>query len=76
MANRAYGTILQYLSSARRFEEFVGTELGEVSQEALRQWVDHLCLQPISASRLRCHYSALRRSPEVAHFCSPELIQA
>jgi len=59
MANRARGTIQQYLASIRRFEEFLGTDVAEASQEAIRAWVDHLQLQPIGPERLRCHYSAL-----------------
>jgi len=42
MANRAAGTIQQYAASIRRFEEFSGMELGEVSQEMIRRWVDRL----------------------------------
>jgi site-specific recombinase XerD len=45
---------------ARRFEDFVGVDPGEASQDAIRWWVDHLRLQPINASTLRCHYSALK----------------
>ena len=60
MANRAVGTIQQYVASARRFEEFVGMDVGEASQESVRRWVDFLRLQPISASRLGCHYAALK----------------
>ena len=58
MAARAKGTIQQYLASIRRFEEFLGTEVGEANQEAIRHWVDHLQTQPIGPERLRCHYSA------------------
>jgi site-specific recombinase XerD len=60
MANRAAGTIQQYVASIRRFEEFAGMELGEVSQEMIRRWVDRLQLQPISHSRLGRHYAALK----------------
>lgn len=60
MANRATGTIQQYVASVRRFEEFLGAGVDEASQEAIRRWVDHLRLQPISASRLGLHYSALK----------------
>jgi len=60
MANRAAGTIQQYVASIRRFEEFAGMELGEVSQEMIRRWVDRLQLQPISRSRLGCHFAALK----------------
>jgi site-specific recombinase XerD len=60
MAQRARGTIQIYSGSLRRFEEFVGVDLGEASQEAIRWWVDHLRLQPISSSTLRVHYSALK----------------
>ena len=60
MADRASGTIQQYMSSARRFEEFLGTEVAEAGAEAIRRWVEHLRLQPIGPERLRCHYSALK----------------
>lgn len=60
MADRAKGTIQQYLASARRFEEFLGTDVSEAGQEAIRHWVDHLQTQPIGPERLRCHYSALK----------------
>ena len=60
LANRATGTIQQYVASIRRFEEFAGMELGEVSQEMIRRWVDRLQLQPISRSRLGCHFAALK----------------
>ena len=60
MADRAKGTIQQYLASVRRFEEFLGTDLAEVDQEAIRRWVEHLRTQPIGPERLRCHYSALK----------------
>jgi len=60
MAARAKGTIQQYLASIRRFEEFLGTEVGEANQEGIRHWVDHLQTQPIGPERLRCHYSALK----------------
>ncbi len=60
MADRAKGTIQQYLASIRRFEEALGSDLAEADQEAIRRWVDHLRLQPIGPERLRCHYSALK----------------
>lgn len=60
MANRAKGTIQQYLASVRRFEEFLGSDLGEAGLEAIRRWVEHLQGQPIGPERLRCHYSALK----------------
>jgi site-specific recombinase XerD len=60
MADRAKGTIQQYLASVRRFEEFLGTDLAEADQESIRRWVDHLRTQPIGPERLRCHYSALK----------------
>ena len=60
MANRASGTIKQYLVSARKFEEYLGCELDEASQESIRRWVDHLRLQSLSESRLGLHYSALK----------------
>lgn len=42
MANRATGTIQQYLASVRRFEEFLGLDLVEASQGEIRRWVEHL----------------------------------
>jgi len=60
MANRAIGTIQHYTASARRFEEFLGHELADASQEAVRRWVDHLRGQAIGASRLGQHYAALK----------------
>ena len=60
MANRAAGTIQSYVSSARRFEEFLGIELADASQESVRRWVDHLRSQAIGASRLGQHYAALK----------------
>nr|WP_320133473.1 hypothetical protein [uncultured Holophaga sp.] len=47
MADRAKGTIEQYLASIRRFEEALGSDLAEADQEAIRRWVGHLRLQPI-----------------------------
>lgn len=60
MADRAQGTIQQYLGSVRRFEEFLGQDLAEASQSEIRCWVEHLQGQPIGPERLRCHYSALK----------------
>ncbi len=60
MADRAKGTIQQYLASIRRFEEFLGSDVAEANQDALRRWVEHLQVQPIGPERLRCHYSALK----------------
>lgn len=60
MANRATGTIQSYVSSARRFEEFLGIESADASQESVLRWVDHLCSQAIGASRLGQHYAALK----------------
>lgn len=60
MANRAHKTILQYVASARRFEEFLGHELGDASQESVRRWVDVLRQQAIGPSRLGLHYAALK----------------
>ena len=60
MANRATGTIQLYVASIRRFEEFLGQELAEASQESVRRWVDHLRGQAVGASRLGQHYSALK----------------
>ena len=51
MANRAHKTIQQYVASVRRFEEFLGHDLGEASQESVRRWVDVLRLQTIGPSR-------------------------
>lgn len=59
MAGKAAGTIQQYLSSIRKFEDFLGHELREATVDELRAWVDHLRNQSISAARLRGHYSAL-----------------
>ena len=60
MANRADGTIQHYVASVRRFEEFLGNELAEASQESVRRWVDHLRAQAIGPSRLGQHYAALK----------------
>ena len=60
MANKAVGTIQQYVASARRFEDFLGIDVGEASQGAIRRWVDFLRLQALSKSRLGLHYSALK----------------
>ena len=60
MADRARGTIQQYLASVRRFEEFLGLGLEEADQSSIRRWVEHLQGQPIGPERLRCHYSALK----------------
>lgn len=60
MADRAAGTIQQYLASVRRFEAFLGLDLAEADQGAIRRWVEHLQSQPIGPERLRCHYSALK----------------
>ena len=60
MANRATGTIQSYVASARRFEEFLGHDLGEASQENVRRCVDVLRQQAIGASRLGQHYAALK----------------
>jgi site-specific recombinase XerD len=60
MANRATGTIQQYVASVRRFEAFLGHDLDDASQESIRRWVDHLRQQAIGASRLGLHYSALK----------------
>ena len=59
MANRAKGTIQQYLASIRRFQEMTGKTADQTSQEEIRRWVEHLQGQPIGPERLRCHYSAL-----------------
>ena len=60
MADRATGTIQQYLASVRRFEEFLGLDLAEADQGSIRRWVEYLQGQPIGPERLRCHYSALK----------------
>jgi integrase/recombinase XerD len=60
MANRATGTIQLYVASIRRFEEFLGQELADASQESIRQWVDHLRSQAVGASRLGQHYASLK----------------
>lgn len=60
MADRAMGTIQQYLSSIRRFEEFLGRDLAETDQGSIRRWVEHLQGQANGPERLRCHYSALK----------------
>lgn len=59
MADRASSTIQQYMSSIRKFQEFLGKELAEADQGEVRRWVEHLRGQPIGPQRLRCHYSAL-----------------
>lgn len=59
MADRASSTIQQYLSSIRRFQDFLGRDLADADPEDIRRWVEHLQGQPIGAQRLRCHYSAL-----------------
>ncbi len=59
MANRAKGTIQQYLASIRRFQEMTGKTADQTSLEEIRRWVEHLQGQPIGPERLRCHYSAL-----------------
>jgi len=60
MANRATRTIQLYVASIRRFEEFLGQELAEASQESVRRWMDHLRGQAVGASRLGQHYAALK----------------
>jgi len=60
MANRAHKTIQQYVASVRRFEEFLGHDLGEASQESVRRWVDVLRQQAIGPSRLGLHYASLK----------------
>jgi site-specific recombinase XerD len=60
MANRAHKTIQQYVASARRFEEFLGHDPSDASQESVRRWVDVLRQQAIGASRLALHYAALK----------------
>jgi len=60
MANRAVRTIENYVGSVRRFEEYLGHDLADASQEAVRRWVDHLRSQAVGASRLGQHYAALK----------------
>jgi len=60
MANRAVRTIETYVASVRRFEEYLGHDLADASQETVRRWVDHLRGQAVGASRLGQHYSALK----------------
>ena len=60
MANRAIRTIQNYVASVRRFEEYLGHDLADASQEAVRRWVDHLRGQAVGASRLGQHYAALK----------------
>jgi len=60
MANRAVRTIQNYAASARRFEEYLGHDVADASQEAVRRWVDHLRGQAVGASRLGQHYAALK----------------
>ena len=60
MANRAHKTIQQYVASARRFKEYLGHDLADAGQEAVRCWVDVLRQQAIGASRLGLHYAALK----------------
>jgi hypothetical protein len=47
MANRAKGTIQQYLASIRRFQEMTGKTAEHTSQEEIRRRVEHLQGQPI-----------------------------
>ena len=60
MANHAIKTIQNYVSSVRRFEEYLGHDLADASQEVVRRWVDHLRGEAVTASRLGQHYSALK----------------
>ena len=60
MAGRAERTIENYVGSARRFEDFLGHDLADASQETVRRWVDHLRSQAVGASRLGQHYAALK----------------
>jgi site-specific recombinase XerD len=60
MAGRATGTIPQYVSSLRRFLEFLEGEPEMAEQEEIRLWVELLQRQSIGPERLRCHYSALK----------------
>lgn len=60
MANRAPKTIQQYVASVRRFEEYLGHDPVDASQESVRRWVDILRQEAIGASRLGLHYAALK----------------
>ena len=60
MAGRADGTIQQYVASVRKFEDLLGGDLAEASQEDIRRWVDLLRGRAIGASSLGLHYSALK----------------
>jgi len=60
MANRAVRTIETYVSSVRRFEEYLGQDPADASQEAVRRWVDYLRGQAVGGSRLGQHYAALK----------------
>ena len=60
MANRAVRTIETYVSSVRRFEDYLGQDLADASQEAVRRWVDYLRGQAVGGSRLGQHYAALK----------------
>ena len=60
MAGRAPKTTQQYVASARRFEEFLGHDPVDASQESVRRWVDILRQEAIGASRLGLHYAALK----------------
>lgn len=60
MAGRAERTIENHVGSVRRFEDFLGCDLAEASQETIRRWVDHLLGQAVGASRLGQHYATVR----------------
>jgi len=60
MAGRAERTVENYVGSVRRFEDFLGHDLADASQETVRRWVDHLRGQAVGASRLGQHYAALK----------------
>lgn len=60
MADRAEGTIQQYVASARKFEDYLGHDLADATQEEIRRWVDILRGWAVGASALGIHYSALK----------------
>ena len=51
---------LVYPHDSAKSQEFLGHDVAEASQEAVRRWVDILRQQAIGASRLGLHYAALK----------------
>ncbi len=49
-----------YLNAIGDFAAFHGRSPGDLGQEAVRQWVDHLAEGPLSPQRRRQHHAALR----------------